>query len=154
MRHYAWRIACLALSLTAGIATLRTVGVETLALAGPAGTADLSLRSQTGGTILLVTDKVHKPKKGCYLCNNKGYCLDENDKESCQVQKNVIETTWGPGYTWKCRCSKKPLPASTETACCWPSDNPAAKTCGTARGVRNAAIINYPGKAIECGPYQ
>jgi len=151
-----WRVACLCLllAMTGAFGVYRFAGIENPALAGPVEKAGLSLENRVDNPILLVTDKIHKPKSGCLLCNDKGYCLDTNDKEACQGQKNVIETTWGPGYKWKCRCSKKATPASHESACCWPVDIPAAKSCGEAKAARNAAVINHPGKAIECGPYE
>ena len=97
---------------------------------------------------------VHKPKKGCLLCNDKGYCVDEANKQDCQTSKSAIQKTWGPGYTWKCVCSKKAQSPSGEGACCWPTDNPAKKDCGEANGAKSSAVVNNPGKAIQCGPYQ
>jgi hypothetical protein len=140
-----WRITGLAISLAASIATLRIAGVETSALAGPVWTA---VPNQVDNLLLLAKDK---PKQGCSLCNNKGYCLDEVNQQQCQSEKSIVELNWGPGYKWKCRCSKKPL-ASKERACCWPADVPSAKFCADAVSARSLAVTRFPGKVIECGP--
>lgn len=154
MSQHAWcRAACLAISLAAVIVPFRILGIEATAMAEPAMKALLSPPSSVDSSILLVKDKIHKPKSGCLMCNNKGYCLDSNNKESCEVEKSVIEKTWGPDYTWRCICSRKSAEPAKEGACCWPADDPAAKSCGEAKSARNSAIISNPGKAIECGPY-
>jgi hypothetical protein len=154
MSQHVWRRAArFAISTAVLIAPLTISGVDVTALAGPAENAGLSLVNRLNTPILLVKDKVHKPKNGCLLCNDKGYCLDSNSKENCQTEKSVIEKTWGPDYKWRCICSRKPAQPAKEGACCWPADNPGAKSCGEAKSARNSAVISNPGKAIECGPY-
>ncbi len=138
------------------VGILRFVGIDTLALAGPAGTAGLSLPRQVDSPILLVKDKVDKPKKGCDLCNDKGYCLVVNNEATCQTQKTAVEKNWGPDFKWQCICSKKPKSSSSsgKQVCCWLADNPAYKSCGDERQAKNALLVSSPpGKAIECGPY-
>jgi hypothetical protein len=148
-----YRIARLAISIAVLIAPLMISGLDVAALAGPPVGESGPVSRSPDDLILLVKDKIHKPKSGCLLCNDKGYCLDSNNKQDCQTQKSVIEKTWGPDYKWRCICSRKPAEPATEGACCWPADNPAAKSCGEAKSARNSAVIGNPGKVIECGPY-
>jgi hypothetical protein len=48
--------------------------------------------------------------------------------------------------------SDKPAEAK-ELACCWPPDQPLAKTCGEASEARKFASSNNRGVAVTCGPY-
>jgi hypothetical protein len=154
-QHARWlRGACLAISLGAAIATLKAASVESLALAGPTGAAGLSLPSEADNPVLLVKDD--KPKKGCNLCNDKGYCLIVDNEGTCQAQKTAIEKHWGPDFKWRCICSKKPKSSSSsgKQVCCWFADNPKYKGCGDERRVKNALLAGNPPGVIECGPYQ
>lgn len=94
-------------------------------------------------------------EKSCELCNDKGYCLSFEDRGSCQANKSVVEKKWDPSLKWKCSCShtKTKVPKEPDNAaCCWVSDNPASKICGSESKIRRALVVSNPGKLIECGP--
>ena len=98
---------------------------------------------------------IHSHEKNCQLCNEGGYCLDFEDKSSCEINKSVVEKK-DTTTKWKsCSCHHKKTKGSSEpdkAACCWVSGVPASKICGSESKVHKTLIINNPGKLIECGP--
>ncbi|HMK41653.1 MAG TPA: hypothetical protein VK451_08845, partial [Methyloceanibacter sp.] len=82
-----WRAARLGFCVAVVIAPLTILGAEATALTGPEAGGGVPVSRSLDDLILLVKEKVHKPKSGCLLCNDKGYCLDESDKGTCEGEK-------------------------------------------------------------------
>jgi hypothetical protein len=154
--HPCARGVSLAISLTiALIGSYLLVAFSSAGLAGPAeyGALPHNLQKLVGNPVLQI-----KTKHGggcCQLCNDKGYCLDFEDRGSCEANKSVVEKTWEASLKWSCACSRKKSKAPTEpdkAACCLVAGNPLSKICGSESKIRRALVVSNPGKLIECGP--
>jgi hypothetical protein len=141
---------CLAVTL---MATYLLMASSSPGLAGPAeyGVVPLSLQKLIGNPVIQV--KKHGGGS-CQLCNDQGYCLDFEDRASCEANKTVVEKKWEATLKWSCSCSKKTnAPAEPDkAACCWVSGNVSSKICGSESKIRRALVVSNPGKFIECGP--
>ncbi len=109
------------------------------------------MRYSVGSPIL----QVHSTSgKSCQLCHDKGYCLEFEDKSSCEANKLVVEKKWDATLRWTCSCRNKKTKTTSEpdkAACCWVAGNLASKICGSQSKIQRALVISNPGKLIECG---
>ena len=124
--------------------------------AGSAGPAEQgSVRHSVQGFAGIPILQVHSTSgKSCQLCHDQGYCIEFEDRSSCEANKLVVEKKWDATLKWTCSCRTKKTKTPSEpdkAACCWVAGNIASKICGSQSKIQRALVISNPGKLIECG---